>query len=218
MKALIVGAGAQGRVILDILRAQGTYASIGFVEEDPDLLGKTLNGALIECGLPQALQNLRGVELIVALGNPLRRAALSASIRASGGVLLNAIHPSAVIMPTASLGSGIMIGATAVVNSNARIHNDVIVNTGAVIEHDCVVGEAAGIAPGAQLGGRVTVGTRGFVGTGAIVLSRLQIGADTIVGAGAVVTKSLPDRVLAFGVPARVQKALKEDFDWSAVL
>ena len=36
------------------------------------------------------------------------------------------------------------------------------------------------------------------------MIHEVTIGADTVVGAGAVVLGDLPDRVVAFGVPARV--------------
>jgi len=48
----------------------------------------------------------------------------------------------------------------------------------------------------------VRIGAGTWVGSNAVVMA--NIGRDTIVGAGAVVTRSLPDRVVAGGVPARI--------------
>jgi acetyltransferase-like isoleucine patch superfamily enzyme len=48
------------------------------------------------------------------------------------------------------------------------------------------------------------------VGSGVTVLSGIEIGARTLVGAGAVVTRSLPPNVVAYGVPAYVQRELEE--------
>ncbi|MBZ5727240.1 MAG: acetyltransferase [Acidobacteriia bacterium] len=219
MKALIVGAGAQGRVALDILRAQGRHDSFAFIDDNPELQGLTVNGVPVECGLEAALDRApEAAEMIVALGNPDLRVTLGRRIAARGVALGNAIHPSAVVMPTAVLGHGIVIGANAVVNSNARIADYAIVNTGAVVEHDGVLSEGVQVGPGAQVGGRVTLGESAFLGTGAIVLARVTVGARTVVGAGAVVTADLPARVLALGVPARVSRQLDVDFDWSRVL
>ena len=47
-----------------------------------------------------------------------------------------------------------------------------------------------------------------WLGARVIVLPGVTIGAHTVVGAGSVVTKSLPERVVAAGVPARVIRAL----------
>lgn len=43
-----------------------------------------------------------------------------------------------------------------------------------------------------------------WVGARAIVLKGVTIGAGSVVGAGAVVTRSLPERSLAVGNPARI--------------
>jgi acetyltransferase-like isoleucine patch superfamily enzyme len=44
------------------------------------------------------------------------------------------------------------------------------------------------------------------IGSGVTVLSGVEIGANSLIGAGAVVTRSIPENVVAFGVPAYVQK------------
>jgi sugar O-acyltransferase (sialic acid O-acetyltransferase NeuD family) len=219
MRTLIVGAGAQGRVIADILRARGGHDAIAFIDENESLWGAEVNGIPVLGGLAEVLRgNVQDLAMIVALGNPMVRLRVAKRIEEGGVALLNAIHPSAVVMPSAKIGRGDMVAANAVLNSNARIGNHVIVNTGAVVEHDCVVADLAAIGPGAHLGGRVTLGRAAFVSTGAIVVSRRSIGAESVVGAGAVVTRDLPERVLALGVPARIVEHLDETFDWNRVL
>lgn|GEM_PF-2912654 len=47
------------------------------------------------------------------------------------------------------------------------------------------------------------------VGSGVTVLSGIEIGEHTLVGAGAVVTRNLPANVVAYGVPAYVQRELE---------
>jgi acetyltransferase-like isoleucine patch superfamily enzyme len=50
----------------------------------------------------------------------------------------------------------------------------------------------------------ITLGENVWLGAGAKVMDGVSIGRDVVVGAGAVVTASLPDRVVAAGVPARI--------------
>jgi acetyltransferase-like isoleucine patch superfamily enzyme len=47
-----------------------------------------------------------------------------------------------------------------------------------------------------------------WIGAGAIILPNVTIGKNAVVGAGSVVTKSIPDRVVAVGNPAKIIKNL----------
>lgn len=220
MRAWILGAGAQGRVILDILRAQAKYESVEFLDDDPALRGQLINSAPVLGNLEKALAlaDRFESELIVAVGRAPARMALAAKARAQGITLLNAVHPTAVIMPSASIGTGNMIAAGAVINTNASVGDDVILNTAAVIEHDCRLEDGSAVSPGCQVGGRVRLERGAFLGTGAIVLARLTIGAGAIVAAGSVVTHDVPPGTLVMGAPARVREPVGDDFDWSRVL
>jgi len=218
VKAWIVGAGAHGRVVLDALRAAGRHTLICFIDDNAAVQGTRVNGAEIIGGLDAALSSgCEGVEMIVALGNPLERIRLGSMILERGMRLANAIHPSAVIAGGVEMGSGNFVGARAVVNADARLGNHVIVNTGAIVEHDCVLEDGTAVGPGAILGGRAYLEYCSFISAGATVTSRVRIGRETVVGAGAVVTKSLPAGVLALGVPARVTQEIP-DFNWKRVL
>ncbi|MEP1930854.1 MAG: sugar O-acetyltransferase [Roseibium sp.] len=55
---------------------------------------------------------------------------------------------------------------------------------------------------------KITVGRECWIGAGAIIMPRVSIGDGTVVGAGSIVTKSLPDRVVAVGNPARILRTV----------
>ena len=57
----------------------------------------------------------------------------------------------------------------------------------------------------------VVIGDNVWLGANVTVLKGVTIGRDTVVAAGSVVTKSLPEGVLAAGVPAKVIRKLKDD-------
>lgn len=219
IKRYILGAGAHGRVVADILRSQGMLLD-GFIDDDTSLL-KML---VADCPVVGSWDVVRVVmkpgdtEIIVALGNAPLRLRLARQIQDNGFALLNAIHANAVISPAASLGKGICVCAGAVVNPGAVIGDAVIINTGATVDHDCIVGDGVHISPGVHLAGRVTIGSLSFLSTGISVAPRVQIGANSILGAGSVVVKDIPDGVLAYGVPARVIQKLDESFDWRKLL
>jgi acetyltransferase-like isoleucine patch superfamily enzyme len=108
------------------------------------------------------------------------------------------------------LGEHVFVGERTTIVSHERI----VVGDRTMIAHNCSLmdfnhGVAAG-GPPSRLPGRtaeVVVGEDCWLGAGVIVLAGVRIGAGTIVGAGSVVTKSLPESVIAAGVPARVLRA-----------
>jgi acetyltransferase-like isoleucine patch superfamily enzyme len=47
-----------------------------------------------------------------------------------------------------------------------------------------------------------------WVGANAIILPGVTVGENAVIGAGSVVTKSIPDRVIAAGCPARIVREI----------
>ena len=54
----------------------------------------------------------------------------------------------------------------------------------------------------------VTLKTGCWIGANALILPGVTVGRNSVIGAGSVVTKSIPDRVLAAGNPAKVIRAI----------
>ena len=219
MDALIIGAGAQGRILLDILKAQSEYTSVEYIDDNPGLWGQTLNGVLVTSGIASLQQRNPGMfGVIVAMGNPIVRLKIARRLQKASVPFLSAIHPNATIMASARLGRGLMLHPGAVINSGTQVGDYVLINTGVVIEHDCRLEDGATICPGAQVGGRVHVKRGAFIGTGAIILPRCVIGERSVVAAGALVTQDVPAAVLVMGRPARKVEEVGPSFDWNRLL
>jgi len=202
---LVVGAGGHAKVVLDVLRAMGMpVAGVTDPQRPPGDLFEGVpclgdDGAwadLFRSGLREA---------IVAVGDNARRRAAAAELRSLGFRLENALHPSALISPSARLGTGIAAMPGAIVNAASTIGDDVILNTAATVDHDCRIGAGAHVAPGAHLAGYVTVGEGVLIGVGAVVGRgrQLAIGDSAIVGSGAVVFTDVPPGATVVGNPAR---------------
>ena len=206
---VIVGAGGNTRVILDMIALGGRYRVVGLLDDNPARVGEVMMGAPI-LGPRSKLRELwdQGLRLAVvgvgaAKSTALRRQ-ICDEVRELGFELPNIIHPTAILAPSAALGSGLLVMAGVIVNPCARIEDDVLVNTGSLVEHDCVLEQGSFLAPGVKLAGGTRVGRGAFVGVGAISIQGIQIGEESLVAAGAVLTKDVPARHFARGVPATV--------------
>lgn len=81
-----------------------------------------------------------------------------------------------------------------------------------IIGKDTVMGENCNISQGITIGqagrgGRQLtpkLGNRIYIGPGAKIFGGIQIGDDVAIGANSVVTKSLPNKAVAVGIPAKI--------------
>jgi UDP-perosamine 4-acetyltransferase len=203
---VIIGGGGHAKVVIESLRASGKTVAV-IVDADPtprDVLGVPVVGD--DLALP-GLKEQGFSELFVAIGDNRLREKLGLKAQGLGFTLVNAIHPSAIVSPSARIGQGVAIMAGVAINADSQIGDLSIINTGAVVDHDCRLGAACHLGPASALAGGVIVGERAFLGVGARAIPGVTIGEDTIVGAGGVVVRDLPDAVLAIGVPAHVKGA-----------
>lgn len=206
----IWGGGGHGRVLLDILKRTKKLKVVGFVDENPKLEGKFIDGVKI-LGGKNILQDLKKKKInigIAGVGDNKRRCEMAAYLEKQGFSLINAIDPSAIVVPSAKIGKGVTIWAGAIINAHSTIGDNVIVNSGAIIEHENIIAEGAHIGPGAKLAGRVKIGKNAFVGMGVKVIQNVKIGDNSIIGAGAVVLKDIPDNVVVVGIPAKIIKKI----------
>ena len=221
IRCLILGCGGHGRVVLDILNNAGQCVIVGFVDSNPEMVGRRIDGIEV-LGTPGDLSNIRrqhGVEhAIVAVGHNGARRALADQLAALNFRLINAIHPSANIARNASIGRNTVVAAGALVCAHCQIGDSVILNTGSIVDHESLIGTATHICPGARLAGRVTVESGAFVGIGATVIQSIRVGYEAIVGAGAVVVGDVAPMSTVVGVPAREIKAIQKSAEMHAWL
>jgi sugar O-acyltransferase (sialic acid O-acetyltransferase NeuD family) len=116
------------------------------------------------------------------------------------------VHPTATVSRKSTLGEGTSLNIGCIVAGYTQVGRYVQVNRGATIGHHTTIEDFVTIQPGVNLAGNCHIGSHTYIGIGATIVDGVRVGAHSIVGAGAVVTKDLPERVLALGVPARIEK------------
>ena len=217
-QAIIFGGDHQGKIVLEILRSQKNVTVEGFLDDDISKHGTVINGLPVLGGMEWAKANVdRPLAAIVAIGNNDARITIGNQLRGFGVKLINAIHPSAVIMSGTSIGSGNLICAGSIIVTGACLGDDIVVNHGAIVDHDSILHSGAYLSPNVTAG-CVSVGRGAFIGIGTTLVPNVTIGDGCIVGAGSLVLSDLPPRVLAFGSPAKVIKELEEPVNWSRIL
>lgn len=209
IKVVGLGAGGHAKVVIEILRLMDQVELVGLLDAKEALWHTEVLGLPVLGGdhlLPQLYrQGVRQVFIgLGSTGNIHSRERLYVLARSNGFDVISAIHPHAVVSPSACIGAGATIMVGAIIGAQAQLGENVIINTGAIVEHDCVIGNHVHVATGAKLASTVKVGDRTHIGLGSCVRECSRIGQNVIVGAGAVVVGDVPNDVVVAGVPARV--------------
>ena len=63
---------------------------------------------------------------------------------------------------------------------------------------------------GIEVAKPITVGNNVWIGAGSTILAGVTIGDNSVIGAGSVVKKSIPENVVAVGVPCKVLRPITE--------
>ncbi|MDI6786041.1 MAG: acetyltransferase [bacterium] len=211
-KIFIMGAGGHGRVVLDILLESKDYEVVGFLDSDPKLHGKFVNNHKVFGDIsliPKLIKEKGVIGSIIAIGHNETRSMFFKKFKKAGLIIINAIHPSAIISKTAKIGSGVVVSARATVWTDSIIGDNCIINTGVIVEHQNIIEDNVHIASGAQLGGNVKIKQNTTIGAGSTIIPYINVGKNVMVGAGSVVINDISDGVTAVGVPAKVKEKSK---------
>ena len=207
MQVIVVGGSDQGRQVIDAIEARGDHTVVGVLDRDlagaSDVVGYPVVGRdeeLVACA-----SRLGAEGYVVAIGDNHARTAVLDRIDDGDHdlTLITVAHPAAVIARDATVGAGSILLAGSVVGNGCVPGRGVLLGIRASVDHDSTVADHASLGPGATTGGHVAIREQTAVGLGASVIHGVTIGAHTVVGAGAVVLADVPDRVVAYGVPAR---------------
>ena len=64
---------------------------------------------------------------------------------------------------------------------------------------------------GIEVAKPITIGNNVWIGAGSTIVAGVTIGDNTVIGAGSVVKKSIPENVIAIGVPCKVLRTITEE-------
>lgn len=191
----LFGASGHAKVIKDIIEAQGNTVECLY-DDAPhcdEIHGKPVYKA--------SEVNVNG-SLIISIGANNVRKLISERYNNTYAI---AIHPRAIVAPTAEVGAGSVVMHGAIIQSDVYIGKHCIVNTGASIDHECIIEDFVHVSPHATLCGNVKVGEGSWIGAGSPIIPGIKIGKWCVIGAGSVVVRDIHDGAIAYGNPCKVK-------------
>jgi sugar O-acyltransferase (sialic acid O-acetyltransferase NeuD family) len=213
-RVIVIGRSDQGRQAIDIIEEVGGTEIVGVLDRDTTdgpVAGYPVLGS--DEDLATAAESTGATAFVVAIGaNSDRHRVLTREMaRFPHLEPMRVVHPSAVVARDAIVGPGSILMAGTVVSNGCRLGTGALLCSRSSLDHDSSLGDCASLAPGATTGGRVLIGDCTAVGLGANVIHGVTIGSNTVVGSASLVLEDIPDGVVAYGTPARINRSREPD-------
>lgn len=105
------------------------------------------------------------------------------------------------------IGRHVEIGVNCVISkgtiNNTSIDDFVKINDLIHIAHNVQIGKKT-IVAGGKISGSVIIGQDCWIAPGVVIQNKVKIGSGSMIGTGSVVVREIPERVIAYGNPAKV--------------
>lgn len=211
---LIFGGSEHARSTIDIIEQVNTYKIIGIIdsqlEKGCSVAGYKVLGNLFD--LPEICIKNRVDRGIIAIGDNFIRKKIVEQIKsiAPHFSYVSAIHPSVIIGKNVSIGEGSVIIAGVIINNDSVVGKHCYLSTRSSLDHDCYLGDFSSLSPGVITGGNVKIGYCSAIGIGVNILHGRTIGDHTIIGSGSLVYEDFDDKLICYGIPAKVVREREE--------
>jgi len=120
---------------------------------------------------------------------------------------VNAVHNTATVASSVSLGHGNFIDQGVKVGAGAVIGNHGVFQQGVIVGVETKIGDYVQIGAGSVVNASVVIEEEAFIGSGVTIVSGITIGKGARVGAGSVVVAPVKAGETVFGNPAQPIKA-----------
>ena len=194
---IILGAGGSGfdivSIILAINKEKPTWNILGFLDDNPKLLGKRFLNYNVLGGIDScyAYKNAFFISSIAHSNNRLIREKIYKTVKSTGVRFASIIHPQAVIYEDVVIGEGCVVNANVVIGSRVKLGVDVHLAYGCNLGHEVIVGDHCSFGNGVNLSSGVIVGENSYIGCGVSSTYDVVIPPNTLVTVGSSVVRSL---------------------------
>ncbi len=116
---------------------------------------------------------------------------------------VNAVHKSAILATSSSIGYGNFIDMDVKVGAGASIGQHCIIHAGAIVGIESKLGDFVQVGAGTVISPSVQIEDEVFIGSGVTIVSGVTIGKGARIGAGSVVIGMVKAGETVFGNPAQ---------------
>jgi sugar O-acyltransferase (sialic acid O-acetyltransferase NeuD family) len=120
---------------------------------------------------------------------------------------VNAIHPTASLASSSSMGHGNFFDAGSRAGAGAEIGNHCVINANVVVGAEAKIGDFVQVGASSTINSGAVIEEEAFIGSGVIIVSGVTVGKGARVGAGSVVIAPVKAGETVFGNPASKVKA-----------
>ena len=201
---IIVGAGGFGREAYYLIKAinavKPTWNIKGFINDIPvDLTAKKIDVPIL--GTIKDWVPAENEVFAMGISSPSGKEKVAAILKPKGAQFVTLIHPAAMVIETAVMGEGCIIGGRSSVGDCAVLGNFVNI-AGSMVGQDAEIGDFS-TTTGYVNVTNAKLGKRVFVGSHAVILNGRKIGDDAFVCAGSIVFANVKPGLKVWGNPAK---------------
>ena len=206
-KLLIYTAGSGSREVLLAVRQlnefEPTWDILGFVDRDPNIIGKEVDGYPVYG--PEHKEIANDVFVFCGIMNPrIRQRLVEEQIEGKGLALASIIHPSVVIPKDFEAGPGTIIMAHVFVSFNVKLGKCVMVLPGVILGHDLLGHDYATVLPSTTINGMCIIGERALICSGVTLNVGTSVGSDSVIGIGTTVLTDVGDNKRIVALPRQI--------------
>ncbi|WP_370089524.1 acetyltransferase [Ekhidna sp.] len=202
---IILGSTGLAKAALEIFNSNSIVV-YGFLDDDEkthntEINSVTVLGATDDHGFTKLIG--QKCEAFVATDdNKLRKKYVEYLNETRKVMPMNAVHQSASISDSFSIGHGNFVNAGVVLSNDSKMGNHNVINSKAIIEQEVEIGDFVQIGAGTIINTKVKIHNEVFIGSGVTVVAGVTIEKGARIGAGSVVVGDVKKGQTVFGNPA----------------
>ena len=205
-KIVIIGSGGFAKevafLIDEVNKEKKKWNLLGYIDSE---IGKQNGKYLIFQNDEWLQQTDEKISVVFGIGSPLLIKKLASLFSKNENLSFpNIMHPNVIAdWKRIKIGKGNVICASNTFTTDIEIGSFNIFNLDCTLGHDSFIGNYNVINPSVNISGGVNIGSNNLIGTSATILQYLRIDKDITIGANSLVNKSVDEKGLYVGTPAK---------------